>query len=275
MAVRSPIRWLGGKSTIAPWVLAKLPSHTTYVEPFGGGASILLSKTRVKKEVYCDVDIRLVRLFRELRDNCDEFLQRLYTTPYSRQMRNLRLGKKDPLSFFVCSQQSFGGMVDKTAWGMVTSHSSRGMASTVRHYVQVIEALPRISERLQGVKVLRGSWERTIKYDSTSTLFYLDPPYVPDTRRDGEYEHEMSLEDHYRFVEGIQQLRGSVVLSGYPNDVYAQLEDAGWERYDKATTCMVAARTKATGLKGSGGVKENQKRTESLWLNEKARRRRG
>ena len=115
---------------------------------------------------------------------------------------------------------------------------------------------------------------RSWKYDDPDTLYYLDPPYVPSTRRDGDYEHEMSLDDHANLVKQIQELKGSVVISGYPNRVYRELEDEGWKRYDKNTTCMVVARTKATGLKGAGGVKKKQKRTESLWLNARALQRR-
>ena len=273
MAARSPLRWLGGKSTIAPWVISKFPPHRTYVEPFGGGAAVLLSKPKSKKEVYCDVDKRLVHLFRELRDNHEELLQRLLLTPYSRQVRDNCLGKRDPFSFFICSQQSFGGMVDKTAWGMVTTHSSHGMASTVQHYVRVLEALPDIAARLKDVRINQGTWTRSWKYDSEETLYYLDPPYVPSTRRDGDYEHEMSLDDHVNLVKQVQELKGSIVISGYPNKVYAELEDEGWKRYDKNTTCMVVARTKATGLKGEGNVSREQHRTESLWLNPTAVRR--
>lgn len=234
---------------------------------------MLLSKPRSKKEVYCDVDKRLTRLFRELRDNHEKLLQRLLLTPYSRQLRNECLGKKDPFSFFVCSQQSFGGMVDKTAWGMVTSHSSRGMASTVQHYVRVLEALPDIAARLRGVRINQGTWTRSLTYDSPETLYYLDPPYVPSTRRDGDYEHEMTVEDHHDLVKQVQELKGSVVISGYPNPVYLELEDEGWKRYDKNTTCMVVGRTKANRLKGEGNVFKEQHRTESLWLNPAALRR--
>lgn len=148
------------------------------------------------------------------------------------------------------------------------------MASTVQHYLRVLESLPAIARRLQDVRIVRGSWTRTRRYDSPKTLYYLDPPYVPDTRRDGSYEHEMSVEDHRALVKQVQDLKGSVVIPGYPNEVYAELEDAGWKRYDKSTTCMVVARTKATGLKGAGGVKKSQKRIESLWINPRAMKKR-
>ena len=39
--VRSPITWLGGKGVVKTKILPLLPPHDYYVEPFGGGASIL------------------------------------------------------------------------------------------------------------------------------------------------------------------------------------------------------------------------------------------
>ena len=43
------------------------PPHTTYVEPFGGAASVLLNKDVVPVEIYNDLDTRITRLFRVLR----------------------------------------------------------------------------------------------------------------------------------------------------------------------------------------------------------------
>jgi len=65
---RPALRYHGGKFRVAPWVLSLMPPHQSYVEPYGGGGSILLRKPRCRNEVYNDLDVRVVNFFRVLRD---------------------------------------------------------------------------------------------------------------------------------------------------------------------------------------------------------------
>lgn len=53
---------------LAPWIIANLPPHRIYVEPFGGAASVLMRKPRAYAEVYNDLDGDVVNVFRVLRD---------------------------------------------------------------------------------------------------------------------------------------------------------------------------------------------------------------
>src|SRR5688572_734019 len=81
--LRPPVKWHGGKHYLAARISALFPRHHTYVEPFGGAASVLLNKEPAPVEVYNDVNERITRLFRVLRERGDELRQRLLLTPYS------------------------------------------------------------------------------------------------------------------------------------------------------------------------------------------------
>ena len=81
--LRPPVKWHGGKRYLCHRIIETFPPHQTYVEPFGGAASVLLNKPIAPVEIYNDLDERITRLFRVLRDHGEELRRRLTLTPYS------------------------------------------------------------------------------------------------------------------------------------------------------------------------------------------------
>lgn len=65
---RPVLRYHGGKFRLAPWIIAQMPPHRIYVEPYGGGGSVLMQKPRSYAEVYNDRWETVVNVFRVLRD---------------------------------------------------------------------------------------------------------------------------------------------------------------------------------------------------------------
>jgi DNA adenine methylase len=91
--------------------------------------------------------------------------------------------------------------------------------------------------------------------DGEKTLFYLDPPYVHNTRASTDaYQHEMDESQHSALLEAIKKCKGSVMLSGYPNGLYDKAL-GGWNRHDREIDNKVS------------GAKEKREMTECLWCN--------
>jgi len=274
--LRSPIIWFGGKGMMVNKLLKLIPDHKVYVEAFGGGASLLLAKAPSKVEVYNDIDSGLVNFFRVLRDKekFQRFYEKVYLTPYSREeynycnhtWENCEDDVERAHRWFVVARQSFAGRFGN-GWGFDVTTSTRGMAKECSAWLNTIEGLPLIHQRLRTVQIEHKDFRDIIKtYDTVDTFFYLDPPYVPETRKIGKYRYEMTNKDHEDLVDLLLNIKGKAMLSGYVNSIYKKLEDAGWMRHDFETACHAIGRTKQTGILGKGTALEKYKRVESVWL---------
>ena len=276
----SPLRWYGGKMRMRNKLLPILESwpHRIYVEAFGGGASLLIAKRPVPVETYNDIDGGLVNFFRVISNPelFQKFYRRVAVLPYSRQLwkesKETWDQQSDPVEravlWFVAARQSFSGIFGRN-WSFSVSSSSRGMSTCVSGWLSAIKLLPKIHERLQRVQIENCDWRTCLQtYNTDETLFYLDPPYVPETRKKlGTYCYEMGTNDHIELVEAVQRLSGGVVLSGYQTEVYEPLEKAGWRRKQWRTNAYAVGRTRPTGMVGKGSASEKASRIECVWVN--------
>jgi DNA adenine methylase len=265
------IVWVGGKGMMVAKILPLFPPHTTYVEVFGGAASLLLAKKPSPVEVYNDVDGGLVNFFKVISDpdKFEKFHRKVALLPYSRELYYECVAtweeQADPVEkawrWYVVGRQSFGGLFG-SSWGYGIG------SSTAERWVGAIKSLPDLHRRFQNVQVEHNDFRKVIPaYDSPNTFFYLDPPYVQATRKTAKvYKHETTNKDHRRLVKMLLGIKGTAILSGYASDMYKPLEDAGWVRKDWNTVCYVAGHVKNSNLQGKGAVLREQKRVESVWV---------
>ncbi len=235
--LRPPLHYLGSKWSIAPWVLQNLPAHTTYVEPFGGGAAVLLRKPSSPVEIYNDLDHQVVSFWRTLRSRPEELVAMIQATPWAREEYDLAfVDTPDELEaarrFFLRCWMSYMGCTDrKTGW--------RANARSRSGYIPLWgreERLLAVAERLRSVQIENDDALKVIRrFDGPETLFYCDPPYVPASRSSGsQYACEMGDTGHRQLLELLQSVKGKVVLSGYPSELYMEcLEGKGWRRVSK------------------------------------------
>lgn len=266
---RPALRYFGGKFQIREWIISHFPGHVTYCEPFGGGASVLLSKPKAKIEVYNDLNLMAVTFFRVLRSRPEELIQAIKLTPYARHEYILSQDAAradDDLErarmFYVWCWQGWGrgGVQESGGWRFMRS-DSRGQ-TPCNDWVN-IGHLYDVAERLRNVQLECVDALRCIDlYDTPETLFYVDPPYVPDTRglkwRSSAYLHDYVDADHERLAEKLSQVQGMVVVSGYPSALYDRLFD-GWDVRYKTS-------------RKDDGLERRKKTTECLWISRNVKR---
>lgn len=258
-ALKRPlVRWHGGKWVLAPWIIEHFPEHRVYVEPFGGGGSVLLRKPRCYAEVYNDLDGEIVNLFRMARERGLELVSLLRMTPFARdEFKQSYEPADNPLEqarrTVVRSFMGFGSNAHNKATGF-RNNSNRSGTTPAHDWANYPDALDGIVDRLRGVVIEnKDAMALCPQTDSEDTLFYVDPPYVFSTRSDdsNDYRHELSDDDHGELGDMLLALRGSVIVSGYPSPLYESIF-AGWHRVERDALADGAA-----------------KRKEVLWINDR------
>jgi len=220
--VRSPIKWVGGKSRLRKYIIAMIPEdHTCYVEPFGGAAWVLLGKPPSKVEVYNDLHDELVNLFRVIKEKPDKFIASFDLTLVARSEYE-RLAKLDPnkLSdierahrFYYLVMAGWGG--ESEYFRFQTSISDGGHGNRLIGAIKSLrKRIEPVYQRLKTVIIENMDWKDIIsKYDSAETVFYLDPPY-PENKVN--YGFNMrSLEEHIELWKRLGALSGRWILSTY------------------------------------------------------------
>ena len=109
------------------------------------------------------------------------------------------------------------------------SDTSRAGTIPAHDWRSLPPVLLAIGERLQGV-VIEDDDALTVmqRYDTADTLHYLDPPYLAETRNARQagmaYAVDMATPAQHRALIAVaRELRGHVVISGYPSALYAEL----------------------------------------------------
>lgn len=230
----TPLKWFGGKHYLASKLDELAHEHVPnypdvhYVEAYYGGGSFLLQKTPGGSEVVNDVNSRLVNFWSVLADEdaFKVFHRILEATPFSQELwaeAEVDTGDyiRNAVNFFIRCRQSRAGQFKDFA-PLSRNRRRRGMNEQASAWLTAVEGLPAVHDRLKRVVILNEPALDVIRReDGPQTFFYLDPPYLPETRVSKDvYAHEMSYEDHEALLDVIVGLEGTVFLSGYPSELY-------------------------------------------------------
>ncbi|HGL6322643.1 TPA: DNA adenine methylase [Citrobacter amalonaticus] len=258
------IRYHGGKFRLAPWIISHFPEHRCFVEPFGGAASVLLRKAPSEAEVYNDLDGDVVNMFRVLRDPVHSLslIDACALTPYSRtEFLCAYEPTSEPIEqarrLIVRATMGFGSAGATKGTTGFRLDTKRNSSTAQRVWARQPDNLAAVASRFAGVLVEnRPAIQCMQDHDTPTTLHFVDPPYVHDTRtgstKTSAYRFEMSNADHIELLDALKGLQGMVIVCGYDSDLYNNAL-AGWQRVTRTTA--------ANGHSGS------VQRTECLWIN--------
>lgn len=254
------LKYPGAKWRMASQIVAHLPAHEAYLEPFCGSAAVFFAKPPARSEVLNDSFGAIVNLFRVLRDTPDELIRRVDLTPWSREEYELSEGTfehlADPIEqarrFLVRCWQSHGTRLDRVSGWRNIGPSNKARTTTL--WQQLPTRLAAVVDRLKDAEIeCRPAVEVLARYKTPDCLVYADPPYVLHTRTGGKYyAQEMTDGDHQDLLEVLDRHPGPVVLSGYASPLYDE-RLAHWQQVTFAAQAEHA-----------------QARTEVLWLNPRA-----
>lgn len=239
-----------------------MPKHLCYVEPYGGAAGVLLRKPRSYAEVYNDIDGEVVNLFRVLRNpELNQHLQdACMLTPYSRdEFCAAREVTEEPIErarrMVVRASMGFGSAAGIGGNSGFRSDSKRKYATAAHLWERYPANLAAVCQRLQGVIIENKDALSVMRaHDAETTLHYIDPPYLPETRVQGNryYTHEMTVEGHEKLLTVSRTMAGMVMMSGYETELYNDVL-TGWKKVKKESRISAGRGTKI--------------RTECLWIN--------
>lgn len=213
--VRPVAPYIGGKRSLAKRLVERIDAipHDLYAEPFVGMGGVFFRRgRRPRKEVINDISTDVVNLFRLLQRHYQQLLDVLKWQVCSRaEFERLvaldasRLTDLERAARFLYLQRASFGAVGRR-YGVTRTQPARF------DLIKLVPLLEDAHERLCGVDIERLPYADFIAtYDTSGSLFYLDPPYygTEDYYGPGVF----SRDDFERLRGLLDTIKGSFILS--------------------------------------------------------------
>jgi DNA adenine methylase len=177
------LKWAGGKRQLLPQLLAAAPPRFgTYFEPFVGGGALFFA-LRPSRAYLADMNERLVRTYRGVRDAVEDVIQLLSSYPYESgfyyRMREIEVDRRTDAEvaawFIYMNRACFNGLYR-------VNRSNRFNVSFGRYVNPRIcdaEGLRSCAAALQSAELVVADFAAATRAAHRGDFVYFDPPYVP------------------------------------------------------------------------------------------------
>lgn len=229
ITARPFLKWVGGKRSILPELLKRVPSDfDAYHEPFMGGGALYFA-IQPKEAFLSDVNFHLVITFKAVRDDVEGLIrqlkvhQRLHNKEYYLKARKKLFTEKDTTKlsalFIYLNKTCFNGLYRVNKGGGFNVP----MGDYKNPNILDEENLRNASKVLQNAEIKQHGFEHTKIYKND--FYYLDPPYHEtysqyDGSGFGDKEHQKLAEFCYKIHQKSSKFMLSNSDTPFVRDLY-------------------------------------------------------
>ncbi len=225
-SINSPFRYAGGKFYARKLILAHIPKHTAYIEPFAGGGSIFFTKPKTDFNQLNDIDEELTNVYKTIRDFPNELINFLKRNTVkqsripSKLVESVLIGEPLPATkelhtFFKSEYNPTNELERAGRWFYLNRTSYSGIMNVKNMYwgygdkfsmqpKNWPQNILRTSQKLQSVEITNLDFENVIDNAPDGALLFIDPPYF-NADQDKFYQCYFSKDDHYRLAECLRR----------------------------------------------------------------------
>ena len=211
-AIKTPLRYPGGKTRVADKLASLMPNFKEYREPFIGGGSVFIAAKQSKPDLRYwinDLFYDVYSFWTSTRDNCGNVLSivrelkdkfpdgRSLFTQLNEHMTEFT-GVDRAAAFFVMNRITFSGTSLSGGYSQGSYDGRFNEAS--------MERVSLVSPLLDDVKITNEDYSVLLRDGGESVFIFLDPPYYSATKsalygRNGDIHRGL---DHERFANEVK-----------------------------------------------------------------------
>jgi DNA adenine methylase len=251
------LKWAGGKRQLLDELRRHVPpTYGRYLEPFVGGGSLFFA-LRPREALLADVNQRLIRTYKGVRDDVDEVIRLLRDYPYETRffyrMREIDIDARSDAEvaawFIYLNKAGFNGLYRVNRRNLFNVPFGRHTNPTICDGV----TLRACSAALAGTELLTSDFEIVCARAEPGDFVYFDPPYVPlsTTSSFTSYTaHGFGAEEQTRLrdaARALKERRVHVLLSNSSAPFVRDLYSDGFESIEVSATRQVNSKASGRG----------------------------
>lgn len=200
------VKWAGGKYKLSNTIIEEskneinFDSYNTYLEPFVGGGGMffsLVSQFDFKKKIIGDINIELINVYKQIRDNIELLIEELnniqneYNSKtedkfkkeyfykirdeYNETILNKNHSIRQAALFIALNKLGFNGLYRVNTKGLFNVPFGKKKKANIYDK----NNLYAVNEVLQDTEIYDGDYAKCLDYVDDRTLVYFDSPYRP------------------------------------------------------------------------------------------------